>query len=184
MKKFAYILILTLIVFGCKTPQIVTKTETIVKRDTVVHVQLEPVYIEKEVKVPLPYKDTVKADKTLNVKDNKVNLKRKHIEQGIIGVDVVIKDNDASLRAYLLDSSILYIHKDTVIPEGWVKLEDVVTEKTVKETIVKTEKYIPKIYKYAMRFCIILLVVVIIFGLYKFGVLGKIGFLKNIITKL
>ena len=114
----------------------------------------------------------------MQVQNNVVNLKKKHIKQGIIGVDVVIKDNDASLKAYLLDSTILYHHRDTIIPKGYVKIEDAIKQETIKETIIETKKYIPKIYKWAFRLAITEIIVLILFLLLKFVVFDKLKILK------
>lgn len=136
-----------------------TKTE-IEYRDTTI-------YLTDSVLVPLPYTDTVIIRETLEVKNNEANLQPVHKEFGIIGVDASVVRSVLHIDAYLTDSSILHVEKDTVLVEKAIKEEKTSTTNTV----VVTEKYIPGFYKFCMYWFIFSVLLISIWILQKLKVI-------------
>ena len=134
MKKLILILLaFSLVVTGCKIPEIVTQTKTeIIYRDTVV--ELPPI----EAKLPPSF---VEITTKLKVIDGKINLPKQVKKDGIITTELWIVDGEAHSRSYLNDSTLL------VKPGPVVLKEAIREEKTTSTSVLPPEKYVPKFYK-------------------------------------
>lgn len=184
MKKLIPILIILIgFLASCRTPQVLTTTETVIKyRDTTVYVQL-PVYIDKIIKVPLPA-DTIRITEKVYVNDQGLaTMKPVHKEQGIIAADIVIESGKLSANFYLKDSTMLYNYKDTLTVGDSIKIYNAIKEKltTTTNTVVKPpERYVSKFSKFTHWYFVITFLILIAYIVYRVktqwvkGLLGKI----------
>lgn len=111
----------------------VTEKETVtVYRDTTI-------YLRDTIRVPLPFRDTVKITDTVRIVNNLAWLPPVRKRFGIIGVDASVQRSILNVNAYLTDSTILHARRDTIT------LEKVIKEEAVTQTV--TVRHVPKFYK-------------------------------------
>jgi hypothetical protein len=111
-----------------------------VEKETVTVYRDTTIYRTDTIRVPLP-RDTVRITDTITIKNNQAFLKPVHKEFGIIGVDAWVNFSVLGVQAYLTDSTILHVEKDTIYLEKVIK--ETGTTKTVKV------RHIPGIYRFA-----------------------------------
>ncbi len=136
----------------------VTEKETVtVYRDTTI-------YLRDTIRVPLPFRDTVKITDTVRIVNNMAWLPPVRKRFGIIEVDASVARSILNVNAYLTDSTILHARSDTIL------LEKVIKEDAITQTVVV--KHVPKFYK-------------VLLWIFIFQVLAAIGwfFLRNKIGK-
>lgn len=121
-------------------------------------------------RVPLPFRDTVKITDTVRIFNNLAFLPTVHRRFGLIGVDAGVSRSLLTVNAYLTDSTILFAHRDTILIENAIK------EQTQTNTVVVEKKYIPGFYKFT--FWVFILLIVIAGGYFAWG-----RFFKNISRK-
>ena len=111
----------------------VTEKETVtIYRDTTI-------FRTDTIRVPLPYRDTVKITDTVRIVNNLAWLPPVHRQFGIIGVNASVASSILNVNAYLTDSTILHSRRDTVVIKNAIKKE--ATTQTV------TVRHVPKFYK-------------------------------------
>jgi|GEM_PF-2647396 len=125
-----------------------TTTQTIY-RDTTI-------YRTDTIRVPLPYRDTVRIVDTVKIINNKAFLRPVHKEFGIIGVDAWVNYSVLGVKAYLTDSTILHARTDTIT------LEKVIKEQGTTNTVII--KRIPGFYKFTAGWFIAQIIFLILFG--------------------
>lgn len=130
----------------------VTEKETVtVYRDTTI-------FRTDTIRVPLPYRDTVKIIDTVRIVNNLAWLPPVHKKIGIIGVNASVARSILNVNAYLTDSTILHTHRDTIT------LEKVIKEKAETKTV--PVRFIPDFYKFTFWFFFLQVTVLIIVGIY------------------
>lgn len=169
---------------GCKTPQSFTNTVTETKwRDTTIYVKI-PVYIDKIIEVPLPVHDTLKIIEKVYVdKNGQAEMKPVTKKKGIIGADISITNGKLFANLYLTDSTLLHKYKDTLNYEDSLKIYNAIREtdtNTNTQVVPPPEKYIPKIYKYALWIVILQLILLIAYIVIKWK-LGSANALKMLL---
>ena len=111
-----------------------------VEKETVTVYRDTTIFRTDTIRVPLP-RDTVRITDTVKVINNQAFLKPVHKQFGIIGVDAWVNFSVLGVQAYLTDSTILHVEKDTIYLEKVIK--ETGTTQTVKI------KHIPKLYRVA-----------------------------------
>lgn len=143
-------------------------TETVVEtvyRDTTI-------FRTDTIRVPLPFRDTVKITDTVRIFNNLAYLPTVRKQFGLIGVDAGVNHSILRVNAWLTDSTILHPLRDTII------INDAISNSTTTNTItLPPEKYVPKFYKFTFWIFIIQLALLAIWTIIKF----KAG---NLIDKL
>jgi len=142
----------------------VTSTETVTKyRDTTF-------YIDRIVKVPLP-RDTVRIIDTVRVINNQCYLRLRHKTFGVVWVSAEVANSILSVRAGLIDSTILVPVKDTIY------IDNAIQTTTTSNTVVVEKRHIPKFYKFT--FWAVMVQLIALVGFVVFEVIG-IGRIKKI----
>lgn len=130
----------------------VTEKETVtVYRDTTI-------FRTDTIRVPLPYRDTVKIIDTVQIINNLAWLPPVHKKIGIIGVNASVARSILNINAYLTDSTVLHTRRDTIT------LEKVIKEKAETKTV--PVRFIPDFYKFTFWFFFLQVTVLIIVGIY------------------
>lgn len=115
------------------------------------------------IRVPLPFRDTVKITDTVRIINNLAYLPTVRKEFGLIGVDAGVNASILKVNAWLTDSTILHPLRDTII------INDAISNTTTVNTItLPPEKFVPKFYKFTFWIFIIELALLAVWLLLKY----------------
>ena len=169
--KLIYLILITVLSTSCLTVKRIERncdkfakvciTESVTKivyRDTII-------FKDRIVKIKLP-SDTVRITDTITIINNRGYLPERYKEFGVIWASASVRNSVLSVRAGLIDSTILVPIKDTI------RIKDAITNQTTENTATVIKKHIPKFFWFTFWYFIVTLVVLLLFGLGKFGVLG------------
>lgn len=149
----------------CGTDQVTT-----VYRDTVI-------YKHDTIRVTLP-RDTVRLTDTVTVMQGIASMPKITDQHGVITAESWVDHNLLFTNAWLNDSTLLQQRTDTIRLPGAIKHE------IVTKTLIKKERYIPKLHKWALTIMLIELLAVGIWLWFRFGLGGKFKTLLTVIVKL
>lgn len=116
------------------------------------------IVVKDTVTIELP-KDTVEFTKYLPCIDGIVNMPPKTVVNGIVTAEAWVINNDLQVKAWINQKQITIVESDTVFLPG------AVTEHTIT---LPPEKYIPNLYKYALRLWGVVLLLGGVFLLFKY----------------
>lgn len=140
--------------FSCRTPQVITKTETVTKyRDTTIYVKSDPIVIDSIIYVPIPYyKDSVVIRDSVRIIDKNSVVSMTKIV-GIIQLTASARYRSTDYgdwlsvdaNAHLTDSAILHHYYKVITWQDSITIANAVMEKTTKTedtVILPPEKYV------------------------------------------
>ena len=143
--KLLLILLTTLLLSSCLTVSRIQRNcdkfaaLCVTEKETVVEYRDTTIYRTDTIRVPIPYRDTVKITDTVRIVNNLAYLQPVRKRFGIIGVDASVQRSILNVNAYLTDSTILHTRRDTIT------LEKVIKEEAITQTV--TVRHVPKFYK-------------------------------------
>jgi len=150
-------------------------------RDTVIKI-FDSIPIAVEIKVPIPIDSVIVRD-SVRVINGRAYMPPIHKQQGIIAMDIFVKNSRLDGKAYLTDSTIHYIYRDTIPFEDSLRIANAVKETLIKDTVtLPPERYVPKFYKRLLWVDIILIVAGILYLLVRLKYV-KIDKIKQLFEK-
>ena len=150
MKRAGFIFVLMLALSSCLTVGRIErncdKFAKICLQDqvTVITYRDTTIFRVDTLRVPLPYRDTVRIHDTVKIVDNLAYMPLVRRRFGLVGVDAWVNKSVLGVKGYLTDSTILHAHRDTIT------LEKVIKEQATIQTV--TVKHVPGFYRFTFWF--------------------------------